>query len=40
MPSPVTREQVQQLVEAGAQLVEVLPRDEYEEEHLPAAIHL
>jgi rhodanese-related sulfurtransferase len=40
MPTIVTREQVQRLVEAGAQLVEVLPRDEYDEEHLPGAIHL
>ena len=28
------------LVGAGAQLVEVLPKDEYDQEHLPAAIHL
>jgi rhodanese-related sulfurtransferase len=40
MPRTVTRQQVQQLVEAGAQLVEVLPRAEYDEEHLPGAIHL
>jgi rhodanese-related sulfurtransferase len=40
MPAPVTRDEVQRLVEAGAQLVEVLPRGEYDEEHLPAAIHL
>jgi rhodanese-related sulfurtransferase len=40
MPTVVTRQQVQQLVEAGAQLVEVLPRDEYDEEHLPGALHL
>jgi rhodanese-related sulfurtransferase len=31
---------VQELLERGAQLVEVLPRDEYEELHLPGAIHL
>jgi rhodanese-related sulfurtransferase len=36
----VTRDEVRRLVEAGAQLVEVLPRDEYDEEHLPGAIHL
>jgi rhodanese-related sulfurtransferase len=40
MPAPVTRDDVRRLVEAGAQLVEVLPRDEYDEEHLPGAIHL
>jgi rhodanese-related sulfurtransferase len=28
------------LIERGGQLVEVLPRDEYDEEHLPGAIHL
>ena len=28
------------LVEGGAQLVEVLPREEYEELHLPDALHL
>jgi len=40
MPAAVSRAQVQQLIDAGAQLVEVLPRDEYDEEHLPGAIHL
>jgi rhodanese-related sulfurtransferase len=28
------------MVAAGAQLVEVLPSPEYEEDHLPGAIHL
>jgi rhodanese-related sulfurtransferase len=36
----VNRVEVQRLLRAGAQLVEVLPRDEYDEEHLPDAIHL
>jgi rhodanese-related sulfurtransferase len=27
-------------MERGAQIVEVLPRDEFEEDHLPGAIHL
>lgn len=40
MSSPVTREQVQQLVRQGAQLVEVLPSAEYQDEHLPGAINL
>jgi rhodanese-related sulfurtransferase len=31
---------VQKLLQRGAQLVEVLPREEYEELHLPDAIHL
>ncbi|HZD65649.1 MAG TPA: rhodanese-like domain-containing protein [Acidimicrobiales bacterium] len=40
MLTPVTRDELQGLLDAGAQLVEVLPREEYEEEHLPGAIHL
>lgn len=40
MPTPIGRDDVQRLVAAGAQLVEVLPRHEYDEEHLPGAIHL
>jgi rhodanese-related sulfurtransferase len=31
---------VQQLLAEGAQLVEVLPRAEYVEEHLPSAINI
>jgi rhodanese-related sulfurtransferase len=40
MPGEIDRKQVQKLVEGGAQLVEVLPADEYEEDHLPGAISL
>lgn len=40
MPTDATRDDLQRLVAAGAQLVEVLPRAEYEEEHLPGAINL
>ena len=41
MPQAIDRNLVQELVrERAAQLVEVLPRDEYEEEHLPGAINL
>jgi rhodanese-related sulfurtransferase len=36
----VDRHEVQRLVGEGAQLVEVLPQEEYEEEHLPGAINL
>ena len=40
-PASVTRDEVRRLVEAaGAQLVEVLPRDEFDDEHLPGAISL
>ena len=39
-PKQATRADVQRLTRAGAQLVEVLPADEYDEEHLAGAIHL
>jgi rhodanese-related sulfurtransferase len=39
-PNPIARADVQRLVAAGSQLVEVLPRVEYDEEHLPGALHL
>jgi rhodanese-related sulfurtransferase len=31
---------LEELIDAGAQLVEVLPEQEFEEEHLPGAINL
>ena len=40
MPKEIRREEVRTLLAAGAQLVEVLPSPEYEEDHLPGAIHL
>jgi rhodanese-related sulfurtransferase len=40
MPTEIDRKQVQSLVAGEAQLVEVLPADEYEEDHLPGAISL
>jgi len=40
MPTGIDRSRVQELVAAGVQLVEVLPRDEYEDEHLPGAINI
>lgn len=40
MPDPIDRERVQALVADGAQLVEVLPENEYQEEHLANAVHL
>jgi rhodanese-related sulfurtransferase len=40
MPTPIDREQVQQLVSQGAQLIDVLPPDEYESQHLPGAINI
>jgi rhodanese-related sulfurtransferase len=38
MAASVDLEELKALIEQGAQLVEVLPRREYEEEHLPGAI--
>ncbi len=40
MPQQADRRQVQQLVNGGAQLVEVLPAGEYREEHLAGAINI
>jgi len=40
VPTTIDRERLQELVANGAQLVEVLPHGEYEEEHLPDAINL
>ena len=41
MPIPIDREDVQRFVrEEQAQLVEVLPPDEFEDEQLPGAINI
>ncbi len=40
MPSSIERDQVLKLVEGGAQIVEVLPSEEYNEEHLRGAINI
>lgn len=40
MPRAIGRAELQRLVGAGAQLVEVLPKGEYDDEHLPGAINL
>lgn len=37
MPTPVRRDRLRELLDAGAQLVEVLPATEYDDEHLPGA---
>jgi rhodanese-related sulfurtransferase len=34
------RQGVQDLIEKGAQVVEVLPREEFEEDHLPGAVNM
>jgi rhodanese-related sulfurtransferase len=40
MPTAIFKDEVRELLQEGAQLVEVLPRKEYEEEHLPGAINI
>jgi rhodanese-related sulfurtransferase len=40
MPDSILYPQLQRLLDSGAQLVEVLPEDEYREEHLPGAINI
>jgi rhodanese-related sulfurtransferase len=40
MPTNIEREGVRRLVAEGAQLVEVLPKEAFDEQHLPGAIHL
>ena len=40
MPREIGRDEVLRLVEAGAQLVEVLPLKEYDEDRLPGAVNL
>jgi rhodanese-related sulfurtransferase len=36
----IDRHEVRRLIDRGAQLAEVLPKEEYDEEHLPGAISL
>jgi rhodanese-related sulfurtransferase len=40
MAAVVDLQGVQKLLESGGQLLEVLPREEYEEMHLPGAMHI
>jgi rhodanese-related sulfurtransferase len=40
VPTAIDRDQVRQLLADGAQLVEVLPQEDYEDEHLPGAINI
>jgi rhodanese-related sulfurtransferase len=39
-PREILRDEGQRMVREGAQFVGVLPREEYEEEHLPAAVNI
>jgi rhodanese-related sulfurtransferase len=41
MPTPIGREELQRLRrDEHAQLVEVLPADEFDDEHLPGAVNI
>ena len=41
MPTSITREEVQSLIsEAAGQLVEVLPTEEYQDEHIEGALNI
>jgi rhodanese-related sulfurtransferase len=40
MPHDIARDRVQNLMAEGAAIVEVLPREEFQNEHLPGAINL
>lgn len=40
MPTGIDRAELQRLLSSGAQLLEVLPREEYEEQHLPSALNV
>lgn len=40
MPNEIEIDEIRPLLDAGAQLVEVLPEAEYEEEHLSGAINI
>jgi rhodanese-related sulfurtransferase len=40
MPTIIDRAGVQRLMREGAQIVDVLPSEEYAEEHLPGAVNI
>lgn len=40
MPKMIDLEEVQRLADEGAQLLDVMSRGEYEDSHLPGAIHI
>ena len=40
MPTAIDRDELRKLTDQGAQLVEVLPKDEYDWAHLPGAVNL
>jgi rhodanese-related sulfurtransferase len=40
MPTAIDRDHLRRLLDGAAQLVEVLPAEEYAEEHLPGAVNV
>lgn len=40
MPNSILYPELRRLLDAHAQIVEVLPADEYREEHLPGAVNI
>jgi rhodanese-related sulfurtransferase len=40
MPTGIEIDRLRELLDGGAQLVEVLPAEEFDEEHLPGAINI
>lgn len=40
MPTSIDLDEVQRLLGHGAQLVDVLPSEEYQEQHLPGAVSI
>jgi rhodanese-related sulfurtransferase len=40
MPTRIEIGELRSLMDRGAQLVEVLPQEEYDEEHLPGAVNI
>ena len=40
MPTRIEIDRLRELLDGGVQLVEVLPAEEFEEEHLPGAVNI
>jgi len=40
MPKEILRKEAEKLIEAGAQVLDVLELSEYRESHLPGAVHI
>ena len=40
MPTEISRSEAQRLIDAGAQILDVLELSQYRESHLPGAVHI